>query len=73
MKYEMKKLLNRGDTTSPQHFDVEEHGSLNNNTAHPDDINKDIITVKEMVQTLQTRIDRTEHKNKTTTTQIKYC
>jgi SHS2 domain-containing protein len=72
MNYEMNRLLNRGDTTSPQHFDVEEQGSLNNNTTHPDDINKDIITVKEMVHTLQTRIDRTEHQNKTTTIQIKY-
>jgi 1,2-phenylacetyl-CoA epoxidase PaaB subunit len=75
---------NKDDLTSRQHFYIKERGTLNNNTTQPDDknpdevelhqprlMNKDSINVKEMVNTIQTIIDRIEHQSNTTPVQIK--
>jgi hypothetical protein len=62
---------NKDDLTARQHFYIKELGTLNNNTTLPDDEHKDMINVKEMVNTIQTRIDRREHQSNTTPVQIK--
>jgi hypothetical protein len=62
---------NKDDLTAREQFYIRERGTLNNNATRPDDTNKDVIILQEMLYRLQTRLDKLEHQHNTTPMQIK--
>ena len=63
---------NKDELTARQQVYIRERGTLNNNATQPNDTNKDLTNLKEMVYRLQTRVDKIEHQSNTTPIQIKY-
>ena len=62
---------NKDELTARQQVYIRERGTLSNNATQPDDTSKDLTNLKEMVDSLQTRLDKLEHQQNTAPMQIK--